>query len=115
MLKMQIDPAICMKTKESMTKCQRTSRTFAAIGRQWSDILDPKCAPKPSKGWTERVKQAAEKPVLPVILSSREGSAFEFSSNCGFFVACRLLRMTIPIGFSAASKARSERESCGAS
>ena len=40
--------------------------------------------------------------VQPVILSSREGSAFEFSSQYRFFVACWLLRMTVLMGFSAA-------------
>ena len=31
---------------------------------------------------------------------------FVFSSKCRFFVACWLLRMTVPMSFSAASKAR---------
>jgi hypothetical protein len=31
MLKMQIDPTMCMKTKDSMTKCLVKYRTFAAI------------------------------------------------------------------------------------
>jgi hypothetical protein len=33
MLKMQIDPAILLKTKDAMTKCPRKSRTFTAIER----------------------------------------------------------------------------------
>jgi hypothetical protein len=39
MLKMKVDPAICMKTQETMTKCHLKSRTFAAIEPHWSDIL----------------------------------------------------------------------------
>jgi hypothetical protein len=31
MLKMQIDPTMCMKTKDSMTKCHAKCRTFTAI------------------------------------------------------------------------------------
>jgi len=47
-------------------------------------------------------KQAAEKLVQAVILSSSEGSGFEFSSDYRFFVACWLLRMTVLGRFSAA-------------
>jgi len=43
-----------------------------------------------------------EKPIQGVILSSSEGSAFEFSSTYRFFVTCWLLRMTSPMSFSAA-------------
>jgi hypothetical protein len=38
----------------------------------------------------------------PGILCRAEGSAFEFSSKYRCFVACRLLRMTVLMGFSAA-------------
>ena len=55
---------------------------------------------------TRRAGALAEKPVQAVILSSSEGSAFEFSSTYRFFVACWLLRMTVPASFSAACKAR---------
>jgi hypothetical protein len=53
-----------------------------------------------------RAEEAAEKRTQPVILSSSEGSVFEFSSNYRFFVACWLLRMTVPTSFSAACEAR---------
>ena len=50
-------------------------------------------------------KHAAEKLVQAVILSSSEGSGFEFSNDYRFFVACWLLRMTVLGRFSAACKA----------
>jgi hypothetical protein len=49
--------------------------------------------------------QAAEILVQAVILSSSEGSGFEFSSDYRLFVACWLLRMTVLGRFSAACKA----------
>jgi hypothetical protein len=55
--------------------------------------------PRARKG---RIEQAAEKLVQAVILSSSEGSGFEFSSDYRFFVACWLLRMTVLGRFSTA-------------
>jgi hypothetical protein len=55
--------------------------------------------------WKGGASQAAEKLAQAVILSSSEGSGFEFSGNYRFFVACWLLRMTVLGRFSAACKA----------
>ena len=63
-------------------------------------------------GWKGGALQAAEKRINVVILSSSEGSAFEFSSNYRFFVACWLLRMTARTSFSAACLAPRDYEPC---
>jgi len=60
--------------------------------------------------------QAAEKPVQAVILSSSEGSGFEFSSHYRFFVASWLLRMTVLGRFPVPCKAppfQNRGEKCG--
>jgi hypothetical protein len=64
---------------------------------------------KPSPDFSQRIGkggalQTPEKLVQAVILSSSEGSGFEFSSDYRFFVAGWLLRMTVPMGFFAAGK-----------
>jgi hypothetical protein len=56
-------------------------------------------------------EQAAGKLVQAVILSSSEGSGFEFSSDYRFFVACWLLRMTVLERFSVAWEAAKRAES----
>jgi len=64
-----------------------------------ADISSPNFSPRL---WKRGGLQAAGKPVQAVILSSSEGSAFEFSGTYRFFVACWLLRMTFSMSFSAA-------------
>jgi hypothetical protein len=60
-------------------------------------ILDPRHRREAEQGvnsdlspwvWTGGALQAAEKLTKAVILSSSEGSVFEFSSNYRFFAAC---------------------------
>jgi hypothetical protein len=40
MLKMKVDPTMCMKTKGHTTKCQSKKQTFSANGANYADKND---------------------------------------------------------------------------
>jgi hypothetical protein len=104
---MKVHPEMLMKTKQWENgyhvpgdRCRKESPKFGARSPN-SPALGVSILSPDACLLTSNSQQAADKPVRALILSSSEGSVFEFSSNHRFFAACWLLRMAAFMSFAA--------------